>query len=175
MLIYYFFYWKCRFEIAVMCLIFRKPHKRYQCKSFISQFGIKSCGMAPQTWRIIKLSFLSSGSKAVEWTPLGLEKSLKSFLSSGSKVVEWNPQVWKIFKFISEFRIKSCWMTTLMSHLVEIREILILHVLSNDACKFAIKLFPISWGSFENVNLLFFLLKMQIWNCCNVLDIQETP
>ena len=55
-------------------------------------------------------------------------------------------------------------------HPVEICEILLLHVLSNDPCKFAINLFPITWGPFENVNLLYFLLKMQIWNGCNMLN-----
>ena len=30
---------------------------------------------------------------------------------------------------------------------------------------------PIGWGPFEDVNLLYFLLKMQIWNGCNVLNI----
>ena len=50
-------------------------------------------------------------------------------------------------------------------------EILILCVLSNDDCKFAINLFPISWGPFENNNLLYFLLKMQIWNGFNVFNI----
>ena len=33
------------------------------------------------------------------------------------------------------------------------------------------KPFSISWGPFENVNLPFFLLKMQIWNDCNALNI----
>ena len=47
-------------------------------------------------------------------------------------------------------------------HLVEIWENLLFHVLSNDACKFAINLFPITQEPFENVNLLYFLLKIQI-------------
>ena len=75
-----------------------KPHEKYQCKSFISQFRIKSCGMDPPD------------------------------------------PTWESF------------------------EILLLHVLSNDAWQFAINLFSISWGPFENVHLLFFVLKMQIWN-----------
>ena len=50
-------------------------------------------------------------------------------------------------------------------------EILISYVLSHDDCKFAVNLFPISWGSFENINLLYFLLKMQIWNGFNVFNI----
>ena len=50
-----------------------------------------------------------------------------------------------------------------------------MHVLSNDACKFAINLFPITSGPFEDVNLLYFLLKMQIWNGCNVLNIAGNP
>ena len=61
-------------------------------------------------------------------------------------------------------------------YLMEIFEILILHVLSNDAYKFAMNLFLISWGPLENVNFLFFLLlKLQIWNGCNVLNIAENP
>ena len=68
--------------------------------------------------------------------------------------MEWTPKIW---------------------YLVEIFEILLLHVLSNDACKFATNLFPITWGPFGNVNLLYFLLKMQIWNGCNVLNIVGNP
>ena len=56
-------------------------------------------------------------------------------------------------------------------YLVEILENLLFHVLSNYACKFAINLFPITWGPFQNVNLLYFLLKIQISNGCNVLNI----
>ena len=90
------------------------------------------------------------------WAPPGLEKFLSSLLGSGLKVLEWTTpsRIW---------------------HLVEIFEILLLHVLSNDACKFAMNLFPISWGPFENVNLLYFLLKMQIGNSCNVLYIAGNP
>ena len=43
-------------------------------------------------------------------------------------------------------------------HLVTILEILLLDVLSNDAHKFVMNLLPTSWESFENVNLLYFLL-----------------
>ena len=60
-------------------------------------------------------------------------------------------------------------------NLVEILEILLLHVLSNDACKFATNLFPISWEPFENVNLLYFLFWMQICNGCNALNIAGNP
>ena len=88
------------------------------------------------------------------YPPWGLEKFLTSFLSSGSKVVECTPQCW---------------------HLVEIWENLLFHVLSNDACKFAINLFPITWGPFENGNSLYFLLKIQIWNGCDVLNIAGNP
>ena len=88
--------------------------------------------------------------------PPGLEKFLNLFLRSGSKVVEWTPpRLEKFFNFISEFRIKSCGMDPPCWHLVEILENLLFHVLSNDACKFAINLFPITWGPFENVNLLY--------------------
>ena len=55
---------------------------------------------------------------------------------------------------ISEFIIQSCdWPPQFLDMLLEILELLILHVLANDACKFAINLFCISWKSFENVNL----------------------
>ena len=60
-------------------------------------------------------------------------------------------------------------------HPVEIWENLLFHALSNDACKFAINLFPFTWGPFENVNLLYVLLKIQIWNGCNVLNIAGNP
>ena len=85
------------------------------------------------------------------------------------------PRIGKIFEFISEFSIKSCWMEPPIWHLGEILEILLFQVQSIDACKFAINLFPISWGPFEDVNLLYFLLKMQIWNGCNVLNIARNP
>ena len=53
----------------------------------------------------------------------------------------------------------------------EIFEILLLHVLSNDAWQFTINLFSISWRPLENVTLLSFLLKMQIRSDCNALNI----
>ena len=71
--------------------------------------------------------------------------------------------------------IKSCWMDPQSWHLVEILENLLFHVLCNNAFKFAIDLFPITWDSFEDVNLLYFLLKMQIWKGCNVLNIAGNP
>ena len=113
----------------------RKPHKRYQCKSFISEFKVKSCWMKTPT-----------------------------------------PRDWKNFNFIYEFRIKSCGITSPQDvYQVEIWENLLFHILSNDACKFAINLFPIMWGPFENVKLLYFLLKIQIWNGCNVVNIAGNP
>ena len=102
----------------------------------------------------VNLSFLSSRWKVGECTPQRLEKFLTSYLSSGSKVVEYTPQA---------------------GYQVEIWENLLFHVLSNDACKFAINIFPIMWGPFENVNLLYFLLKIQIWNGCNVVNIAGNP
>ena len=101
----------------------------------------------------------------------------KKFISElRIKSSEMDPmRVGHIFRFISEFWIKSCGMDPLIWYLVEICEILLLHVLSNDACKFAIDPFPISWGPFENVNFLFFLLQMQIWTGCNVLNIAGNP
>ena len=60
--------------------------------------------------------------------------------------------------FISQFRIKSCGMDP-PDPTWEIFEILLLHVLSNDAWQFTINLFSISWGPFENVNLPFFSIQ----------------
>ena len=60
-------------------------------------------------------------------------------------------------------------------HLVKIFEIPLLHIFSNDACRFAINLFPISWEPSQNVNLFYFLLWMQIWNGCNAFYIAENP
>ena len=60
-------------------------------------------------------------------------------------------------------------------HLVEIFQIPLLHVLSSDACKFAINLFPISWENSQNVNLLYLLFLMQIWNGCDAFNIIGNP
>ena len=100
-----------------------------------------------------------------------------SFLSSGSKVVECTPpktNIGKFFNFISEYRIRSCGIYP-PSYLMEIWENLLFHVLSNGTCKFAINLFPITWGALENVHLFYFLLKIQISNGCNVLNIAGNP
>ena len=101
-----------------------------------------------------------------------------SFLSSTWTVVEWTPHppdIGKIFNFISEFRIKSCAKSPPAGYLVEIWENLLFHVLYGDTCKCAINLFPITWGPFEYVNLLYVLLKIQIWNGCNVLNTARNP
>ena len=58
---------------------------------------------------------------------------------------------------------------------LEIWENLLFHELSNGACKFAINIFPIIRGPLENVILLHFLLKIQISNACNVLNIAGNP
>ena len=50
-----------------------------------------------------------------------------------------------------------------------------LHILSNDMCKFAINLSASAESHLKNVNLLFFLLEMQIWNGCNALNIAGNP
>ena len=89
---------------------------------------------------------------AVECAPAELENFFASYMSLVSKVVEYTPQ-----------------------YLLEFWENLLFHVLSNDACKFAINLFPIMWGPFENVHLLYFLLQIQIWNGCNVINIAANP
>ena len=96
----------------------------------------------------INLSFLSSRWKVVEWTPQDWRMHLTS------KIVEWTPSG------------SDIWWNL---------EILLFYVQSNNTCKFALNLFPISWGPFQDVNLLYFLLKMQIWNGCNVLNIVGNP
>ena len=168
----------------------------------------------------VNLSFLSSGSKVVEWTPARSDISwtfLKFYFCNVLSpnackfgvnlfLISWGPfenvhllylcnwkwhyrwlymhqeYIAKLIKdiickyFISEFRIQSCGMDPCKYwHLMDIFEILLLNVLSNDACKFAIKLFPIIWGPFENVNLLYFLLKMHIWDGCIALNIAGNP
>ena len=50
-----------------------------------------ACRNSPQLENFLT-SFLSSGSKVVEYTPQRLENFLTSFLSSGSKVMEYTPQ-----------------------------------------------------------------------------------
>ena len=60
--------------------------------------------------------------------------------------------------FISQFRIKSCGMDP-PDPTWECFEILLLHVLSNDAWQFTINLFSTSWGPLENVNLPFFSIQ----------------
>ena len=102
----------------------------------------------------VNLSFLSSWWKVVEYTPPRLENFFTSFLSLVSKVVEYTPPP---------------------RYLVEFWENQHFHVMSNDACKFAINLFPIMWGPSENVHLLYFLLQIQIGNGCNVLNIAGNP
>ena len=103
----------------------------------------------------VNLSFLSFGWKVVEWTPQDWKNFWIYFWGQDQKLWNGPPRLEKFFNFISEFRIKSCGMDPPCWHLMEILENLLFHVLSNDACKFAINLFPITWGPFENVNLLY--------------------
>ena len=109
--------------------------------------------------------------------PHRIGKILKFISESRSKSYGMDPQDWKNFEIHFWVQDQKLWNgpPPQFWHLVEILEILLLHVLSNDACKFAINLFPISWNPFENVSVLFFLLKMQIWNGCNVLNIAGNP
>ena len=170
------------------------PLKIGKIFNFISEFRIKSRGMDPQSWHLVEilenllfhvlsndawtfdinlfpitsglfeninlLYFLLKVQIRNGWNVLNIAgnpiKDINvnlSFLSSRWKVLEWTPQ----------------W------HLVEILENLLFHVLSNDAWTFDINLFPITSGPFENVNLLYFLLKVQIGNGCNVLNIVGNP
>ena len=129
-------------------------------------------------------SFLSSGSKVVEWSSQGLTSHGHFWNSTFACTVQWCMQIchkplsyhlrttqienvnllyfllkmhiWMAVlppniagnpikdinvNLISEFRIQSCGMEPLQDwHLMDIFEILLLHVLSNDACKFAINL-----------------------------------
>ena len=82
-----------------------KPHEKYQCKSFISQFRIKCCGMDPPD------------------------------------------PTWVYF------------------------DILLLHVLSNDAWKFAISFSPSAEGHLKMLIYFFFVLKMQIWNPMKYINV----
>ena len=151
----------CKFAINLFPIMWR-PFENVNLLYFLLKIQIwNGCNVVNIAGNPIKdinvnLSFLSSRWKVVEWKPppRRLEKFLTSFLSSGSKVVEYTPQA---------------------GYQVEIWENLLFHILSNDACKFAINLFPIMWGPFENVNLLYFLLKIQIWNGCNVVNIAGNP
>ena len=92
-----------------------------------------------------------------------------SILSVGWKVVEWTSQDWqKFLNCIFKCRIGSC---GIYPPTQEIFQNLLFHVLSNYTWKFAINSFPITWGPLENINLLYFLHQMQIWNGFNVLNI----
>ena len=71
-------------------------------------------------------------------------------------------------------RIKSCGMDT-PDPTWESFEILLLHVLSNDAWQFTINLFPSAEGHLKMLIYHFFLFKMQIWNDCNALNIAGYP
>ena len=128
---YYFFYWKCRFEMAVTCLILQETPYKLSMQNF--HFWVQ-------------------------------DQKLWNGLLQFSHLVEIWVQDQKLWNGPLQF-----------SHLVEMLEIVLLHVLSNGICKCAINLFPISWEPFENVKLLFFLLKMQIWNGCNALNIAGNP
>ena len=72
-------------------------------------------------------------------------------------------------KQVGKVYIYACYVSKAL-HLPNV-EILILYLLSIDDCNLAINLFRISWEPFENINLLYFLLKMQIWNGFNWLNI----
>ena len=74
-----------------------------------------------------------------------------SFLSSRWKVMEWTPQIW---------------------HLMEILEILLYHIWSNRYMQiFHNTFFPSAEGHLKMLIYSIGLLKMQIWNGCNVLNI----
>ena len=120
----------------------------------------------------------------IEGNPIKDMNAKLTYLSSGSEVEKWlTLPIWltrmspKILQFRFSLDMVERWLTfpSWLWNLVEILVILLLHVLSNDACKCAIKLFLISWEPFENVNLLYFLFWMQIWNGCNALNIAGNP
>ena len=69
---------------------------------------------------------------------------------------------WNFLKFFSQFRIKSYGMDHPDLTSGEIFEILLLLVLSNEACNFAINFFPSTEGHLKMLIYYFFLLKMQI-------------
>ena len=154
-----FFYWKCRLEVTVMHLILQE---RYQCKSFISQFRKKLWNGPPwpnmKSFEILLLHVLSNDA----W-----QFAINLFSSVWKMAVMILQKLHKRYQCKSPVKDQNCGMPPWMRNF----EILLLHVLSSYVCKFAINLFSISWGPFENVDILFFLSKMQIWNDCNALNI----
>ena len=176
--------------------IARKPITDINVNLFISQFRIKICGIDPHGsdiwWKFVKfyfclycpmmhanlplnLSFLSSGSKL--WNGFPPESDIwwkfvkfyfclycpmmhanlplnLSFLSSGSKVVEWTP---------------------MNRHLVEICEILLLPILSSDACKFTINLSPSGKDHFIMFIYYFFYSKYRFQMTVMCLILHKTP
>ena len=99
-----------------------------------------------------------------------------SNLVNGPILWKGPPQDWKNFEFTSEFRINSCGMDPPGSDIWwKFFKFYFCMYCPMMHANFAINVFPISWGPFENVNLLYFLLKMQIWNGSNALNIAGNP
>ena len=113
-----------------------------------------------------------------------------TFLTSASNIVEWTPHpmvymVYKAFTLdhiisVPDFTEVRCLLLVVMQwippfwHLVEILEILLLHVLYNDACKFTINLFPISWEPSQNLIYSIFYCKCR-FEMANNFNIAGNP
>ena len=71
---------------------------------FISEFRFKSCGMdTPEVGKIFEVHFWVQDQMLWNGPPESLEKNWSSFLSSGSKVVEWIPQFWNMVQNFWKF------------------------------------------------------------------------
>ena len=109
--------------------------------------------------------------------PPGLENFLNVFLSSRWKVVGMDPpRIGKLFwmhfwvqdlKLLNGLLRSDIWWKLWKFYLAMYSPMI--------HADLPIHFFPISWGPFQDVNLLYFLLKMQIWNGCNVLNTVGNP
>ena len=124
----------------------------------------------------VNLSFLSSRQKVVEWTPQDWKIFWMYFWVQDEKLWNGPTQDWKIFwmhfwvqdlKLLNGLLRSDIWWKLWKFYLAMYSPMI--------HADLPIHFFPISWGPFQDVNLLYFLLKMQIWNGCNVLNIVETP
>ena len=149
---------------------------------------MKSCGIVPPGWKFLKCIFKSRIASCGMYLPsqqkLTSGVTLQCILGMTTVTCHFCFQLWWVCTDINFWSISAYFMAVKLVGKVYIYacyvsktlqlpnvDILILYVLSNDDWKFAINLFPISWGPFENINLLYFLLKMQIWNGFNVFNI----
>ena len=145
---------------------------------------MKSCGIVPPGWKFLKCIFKSRIASCGMYLPsqqkLTSSVTLQCILGMTTVTCHFCFQLWwvctdinfGVFQHISWQ--KNWYKKIIFMHAMSVKPPtcqMILYVLSNDDCKFAINLFPISWGPLENINLLYLLLKMQIWNGFNVFNI----